>query len=157
MMTKEAKWEQSLAETKLPVVLMFTSAEYCGVFCVIMENQLTRLYIDYPGKLQIYEGDITSNPSLVQLYRINVVPTVIVYKDGTNKETVRYELLPDWRKIYDLVRIRLFGSTSESALPPSGSGLGSTSQSAMPPGFGSTSASTSTFASASPIPSQVGK
>jgi thioredoxin 1 len=79
-------FEQKVLKARLPVIVDF-SAEWCPP-CRVLEPVYRRLSAEYQGKLSFASVDIDENPIVHVRYRIQGVPTLILFKDG--KEVTRF-------------------------------------------------------------------
>ena len=75
-----AKNFDSIINNKDTVLVDF-HAQWCGP-CKLQGNILTAFEEKYPNKFTIAKLDVDDEPSIVQRYGINTVPTLIVFQKG---------------------------------------------------------------------------
>lgn len=81
----EASFDKLLASTSKPVLVDFY-ADWCGP-CKMLGPILEQLSRDYKDAL-IVKIDVDSNQNLAAKFGIRSIPTMIIFKDGENKETL---------------------------------------------------------------------
>ncbi len=82
----DGDFEQKVLKATLPGIVEF-GAEWCPP-CRVLEPIYHRLSAEYSGRLGFASVDIDENPLLYVRYRIQGVPTLILFKDG--KEVARF-------------------------------------------------------------------
>ncbi len=80
----QAVSDQNFADEVLkssePVVVDFF-AEWCGP-CKAMAPALEQVATEMKGKVKVVKVDVDQNPGITQQYRIQAMPTLMVFKDG---------------------------------------------------------------------------
>ena len=80
----QAVSDQNFADEVLkssePVVVDFF-AEWCGP-CKAMAPALELVATEMKGKVKVVKVDVDQNPGITQQYRIQAMPTLMVFKDG---------------------------------------------------------------------------
>jgi thioredoxin 1 len=76
-------FEETIINSKLPVLVDFW-AEWCPP-CKKLTPVLGKVAEDYKEKLTIYKVNVDDNPILSQTFKIEVIPTVVLFK---NKEAI---------------------------------------------------------------------
>ena len=76
----DANFEKEVIASKEPVVVDFY-AEWCGP-CKAMAPALDLVAKEMAGKVKVVKVDVDQNPGITQRYRIQAMPTLMVFKDG---------------------------------------------------------------------------
>ena len=79
-MVTDANFEQEVLKSKEPVVVDFF-AEWCGP-CKAMAPALDLVAKEMAGKVKVVKLDVDQNPEVTQKFRIQAMPTLMVFKDG---------------------------------------------------------------------------
>ena len=74
------KFQEILQNSEVPVLVDFY-ADWCGP-CKIMTPVLKELAGKMKDKVKILKVDVDKNPAAAGAFRIQGVPTLILYKDG---------------------------------------------------------------------------
>src|SRR5712671_5566752 len=73
-------FEQEVLKSAQPVLVDFW-AEWC-MPCRMLAPTIDKLAKDYAGKVKVGKVDTDSNREVAMKYRIDAIPTVILFKDG---------------------------------------------------------------------------
>jgi thioredoxin 1 len=76
----DATFEKEVLQSKEPVFVDFF-AEWCGP-CKAMAPALEQVAAEMHGKIKVVKLDVDQNPDTTQKYRIQAMPTLIIFKDG---------------------------------------------------------------------------
>ena len=76
----DADFEKVVLGSSEPVVVDFF-AEWCGP-CKAMAPALEQIAVELKGKVKVVKLDVDQNPDTAQKYRIQAMPTLMVFKDG---------------------------------------------------------------------------
>jgi thioredoxin 1 len=84
-----------------PVLVDFF-AEWCGP-CKAMAPALDQVAAEMKGKLKVVKVDVDQNPEITTRYRIQAMPTLMIFKDGQVAAQnvgalVQKKKLEDWVK-----------------------------------------------------------
>jgi thioredoxin 1 len=95
----DADFEKEVLQSSEPVVVDFT-AEWCGP-CKAMTPALEAIAAELKGKVKVVKLDVDKNPDTTHKYRIQAMPTLMVFKDGKVAEQrvgalVQKKQLADW-------------------------------------------------------------
>lgn len=74
---------KKIVEGEIPVLVDF-SAEWCGP-CKMMAPILKQLKEKMGEEVKIVKIDIDRNPAIAEAYKVQSVPTLMVFKDGILK------------------------------------------------------------------------
>ncbi|MFH1840688.1 MAG: thioredoxin [Candidatus Shapirobacteria bacterium] len=70
----------------IPVLVDFY-ADWCGP-CQMAGPVLEKIAADYKGKIKLVKINVDENQALAQKYGVASIPTVILFKEGKEKERV---------------------------------------------------------------------
>jgi len=76
----DANFEDEVIKSSDPVVVDFF-AEWCGP-CKAMAPALDQVAQEMAGKVKVVKVDVDQNPAITQRFRIQAMPTLLVFKDG---------------------------------------------------------------------------
>src|SRR5437773_11696118 len=76
----DANFDQEVLKSAEPVVVDFF-AEWCGP-CKAMAPALEQVAAELKGKVKIVKLDVDQNPNITQQYRIQAMPTLMIFKNG---------------------------------------------------------------------------
>jgi len=97
----DANFDKEVIKSEEPVVVDFF-AEWCGP-CKAMGPALEQVAQEMAGKVKVVKIDVDQNPEVTQKYRIQAMPTLMVFKDGKVAAQqvgalVQKKKLEDWIK-----------------------------------------------------------
>lgn len=97
----DASFEAEVIKSAEPVVVDFF-AEWCGP-CKAMAPALDQVSQEMAGKVKVVKIDVDQNPEITQKYRIQAMPTLMIFKDGKIAAQqvgalVQKKKLEDWIK-----------------------------------------------------------
>ena len=97
----DATFDSEVIKSAEPVVVDFF-AEWCGP-CKAMAPALEQVAQEMAGKVKVVKIDVDQNPDTTQKYRIQAMPTLLLFKDGKLAATqvgalVQKSRLEDWIK-----------------------------------------------------------
>jgi thioredoxin 1 len=100
-MVTDKTFDTEVIGSKEPVVVDFF-AEWCGP-CKAMSPALEAVSKEMAGKIKVVKIDVDQNPATTQKYRIQAMPTLMLFKDGKVAATqvgalVQKSKLEDWIK-----------------------------------------------------------
>ena len=83
--TNEANFDKLIASTTKPILIDFY-ADWCGP-CKMLSPILEQLSRDYKDAM-IVKINVDDNQNLAARFAIRSIPTMIIFKNGENKETI---------------------------------------------------------------------
>jgi thioredoxin 1 len=93
----DANFDAEVLKSKMPVVVDFF-AEWCGP-CRSLTPIVEELARDFAGRVKIGKVDVDHASATPTRYGVRVVPTLILFKDGRDVETITgYKGKADLRK-----------------------------------------------------------
>ena len=79
-----AKFEEEVVKNSKPVLMMF-SAPWCG-YCKRLKPAVTQLAGEIADKVVAGTIDTDQEPELAERFKIEIIPTLILMKDGQASE-----------------------------------------------------------------------
>ena len=76
----DATFEQEVLQSAEPVLVDFF-AEWCGP-CKAMAPALEQVAAEMKGKVKVAKLDVDQNPTVTQQFRIQAMPTLMIFKNG---------------------------------------------------------------------------
>jgi thioredoxin 1 len=76
----DADFEAQVLQSKEPVLVDF-HAVWCGP-CKAMAPALEQVATEMAGKLKVVKVDVDQNPGITQTYKIQAMPTLIMFNGG---------------------------------------------------------------------------
>jgi thioredoxin 1 len=76
----DASFKTDVLESAQPVVVDFF-ADWCGP-CKAMAPALEQVAAEMKGKVKVAKIDVDQNPDITQRYRIQAMPTLMIFKNG---------------------------------------------------------------------------
>jgi thioredoxin 1 len=76
----DADFDKEVLQSAEPVLVDFY-AEWCGP-CKAMAPALEQVAADLKGKVKIAKLDVDQSPAVTQQYRIQAMPTLMIFKGG---------------------------------------------------------------------------
>ena len=96
----DANFEQEVLKSSEPVLVDFF-AEWCGP-CKAMAPALEQVAVDMKGKVKIAKLDVDQNPAVTQKYKIQAMPTMMIFKGG-QKVAERVGALTQKKQLQDWI------------------------------------------------------
>jgi len=80
----DGNFEQLVLQSNRPVLVDFW-AQWCGP-CRMLAPIVESLAKQYAGNAQVVKLNVDDNPSAVQRYRIQAIPTLVLFQNGEEKD-----------------------------------------------------------------------
>ena len=80
----EQNFDSEVIQSKVPVLVDFW-AQWCGP-CRMLAPIVESLAKQYAGNAQVVKLNVDDNPSAVQRYRIQAIPTLVLFQNGEEKD-----------------------------------------------------------------------
>ncbi|WP_341787283.1 thioredoxin [Rickettsia endosymbiont of Cantharis rufa] len=81
----DSSFEKEVLESDLPVLVDFW-AEWCGP-CKMLTPIINEISKELQGKVKVLKMNIDDNPDTPSKYGIRSIPTVMLFKNGEQKDT----------------------------------------------------------------------
>ncbi len=82
----ERDFDQVVLKSKTPVLVDFW-AEWCGP-CRALAPIVEAIAEQYAGAARVAKLNVDDNPLVMQRYRIEAIPTLILFQDGEEKDRI---------------------------------------------------------------------
>ena len=80
IVVSDSSFEKDVLQSPEPVLVDFF-ADWCGP-CKAMAPALEQVATELKGKVKIAKLDVDHNPAVTQQFRIQAMPTLMIFKDG---------------------------------------------------------------------------
>lgn len=82
----DSTFKQEVLESEIPVLVDFW-APWCGP-CKMVAPMIDEVATQYNGKLKVVKINTDESPSIASQYSIRSIPTLMVFKEGQQVDTV---------------------------------------------------------------------
>ena len=96
----DANFEKEVLKSSEPVLVDFF-AEWCGP-CKAMAPALEQVAAEMKGKVKVAKLDVDQNPTVTQEYKIQAMPTMMIFKGG-KKVAERVGALTQKKQLQDWI------------------------------------------------------
>lgn len=97
---EEADFGKEVLSSEVPVFVDFW-AEWCGP-CRMVGPVLEKLQEEYGSKIKIVKVNIDNYPNLAEKYKVQSIPNMILFKNGTEVDRVIGAAGPDrFKTVFD--------------------------------------------------------
>ncbi|AFC69147.1 thioredoxin [Rickettsia amblyommatis] len=81
----DSSFKKEVVESDLPVLVDFW-AEWCGP-CKMLTPIIDEISKELQGKVKVFKMNIDENPNTPSEYGIRSIPTIMLFKNGEQKDT----------------------------------------------------------------------